>query len=118
MKLNNQSPSIAVNSSKGLIFLREENILYCKAAGSYTEIYIDRLEGRHEKLTTAKSLKKVLDSLSSNSFVRVHHSFIVNLIHVVSYNNSDKNVVLLSDGTTVSVSRSRKEHLLERFRII
>jgi len=51
MKLNNQSPSIAVNSSKGLIFLREENILYCKAAGSYTEIYIDRLEGRHEKLT-------------------------------------------------------------------
>ncbi len=109
-------PGIAVNTNNGIIFLNEMEILYCKAEGSYTHIY---LQGTiKNKITVSKSLSRVLESLQIDYFVRIHNSFAINLLHLISFSNRNKNCVLMSDGEHLAVSRARKESLMKRFRMI
>ncbi|HEX3081434.1 MAG TPA: LytTR family transcriptional regulator DNA-binding domain-containing protein, partial [Puia sp.] len=48
------------------------------------------------------------------SFVRVHHSHLVNLNEVEKYFRGEGGYLLMSDKSTVDVSRSRKEILLKK----
>ena len=48
-------------------------------------------------------------------FIRVHHSYIVNLNEVTKYIRGEGGYLILSDGATVNVSRSRKDSLMKRF---
>jgi len=109
-------PTIAVNTPLGVVFLQENEILYCKAEGSYTHLYLKGI-GRN-KLVVAKSLKKVLDSLNTDFFVRIHNSYIINLLHLTSFNSPQKNCVTMADGASLAVSRTRKEAFMNRFRKI
>jgi two-component system LytT family response regulator len=52
--------------------------------------------------------------LEDYSFVRVHHSYLVNLNEVEKYFKGEGGYLLMSDKTTVDVSRSRKEILLKK----
>lgn len=49
-------------------------------------------------------------------FVRVHHSYIVNINEVTKYVRGEGGYVIMSDDTSVNVSRSWKEALLKWFR--
>jgi DNA-binding LytR/AlgR family response regulator len=42
-------------------------------------------------------------------FKRVHHSYIVNLNEIAKYVRGEGGYLVMSDGATISVSRSRKE---------
>jgi len=109
-------PGIAVNTANGIIFINETEILYCKAEGSYTHIY---LQGAiKNKITVSKSLSRVLESLRNEYFVRIHNSYAINLLHLISFNNINKNCVIMSDGENLAVSRARKESFMKRFRLI
>ena len=50
-----------------------------------------------------------------SSFIRVHHSYLVNLNEVTKYVRGEGGYLVMSDGSTVNVSRSRKEALLKLF---
>jgi len=52
--------------------------------------------------------------LEDFSFARVHHSFLINLNEVEKYIRGEGGYVLMSDGSTIDVSRSRKEYLLKK----
>ena len=115
-KTISQYPGIVVNTSDGVIFLNETEILYCKAEGSYTHIY---LQGAiKNKITVSKSLSRVLESLHNEYFVRIHNSFVINLLHLTSFSKTDKNCVVMSEGENLTISRARKKSLMKRFRII
>jgi len=47
-------------------------------------------------------------------FIRVHHSYLVNLNEVTKYVRGEGGYLMLIDGTTINVSRSRKEMLLKK----
>jgi two-component system LytT family response regulator len=47
-------------------------------------------------------------------FVRVHHSYIANLNEVTKYVRGEGGYLVLADGSTINVSRSRKELLLKK----
>ena len=49
-------------------------------------------------------------------FVRVYHSYIVNINEVTNYVRGEGGYVIMSDDSSVNVSRSRKEALLKWFR--
>ena len=108
-------PNIAVHTSSGMVFLQESEILYCKAEGSYTHIH---LENKDKRLTVAKPLRKVLETLRDTYFVRIHHSYAINLLHAVSFNGAVKNCVVMTNGENIAVSRSRKEAFLKRFKML
>ena len=60
-----------------------------------------------------KQVEEILESYAF--FIRVHHSYLVNLNEVVKYVRGEGGCVVMSDGRAVNVSRSRKESLLRLF---
>jgi len=105
---------LAVPTKNGKIFINEEDIIYCKAEGSYSTLYLNN----NESILITRGLRKVHEAFSPGTFVRIHHSFIVNISHIVGYSMSSKNCVTLTDGTVLTVSRNRKKSFFEKYKII
>ncbi len=99
---------VAVPSSEGIDFFQTKEIIYCKADGCYTTIY---LTGRQTKVVT-RVLKDFEDFLSESGFLRVHNSFLINLNHVKRYVRGEGGHVILTEDHQVDVSRRRKEEFL------
>ena len=105
---------LAVPTKNGRIFVDEKNILYCKAEGSYTTLYLVDSEA----ILITRGLRKVHEAITPGVFVRIHHSYIVNIYHIVNFSVNRKNCVTLTDGTILSVSRNRKKSFFEKYKVI
>ena len=99
---------LGISSMDGIDYINVDQILYLKADGKYTEIIL-----KGNKLISSKNLKMFEYVLNDKVFVRVHHSFIVNLSEVIKFKKDDS-ILILTDGTSISVSKSRKDFLLKK----
>jgi two-component system LytT family response regulator len=103
---------IAVPTSEGFELIPAEQILRCEADDNYTHVFLKN----KNKITACRTLKEVEEQLHDFPFfIRVHHSYIVNLNEVTKYVRGEGGYVVMSDGSSVNVSRSRKETLLKYF---
>jgi two-component system, LytTR family, response regulator len=110
----NQTPSpvqkIALPTMQGLEFVPVETIIRCSSSNNYTEfILTDK-----KKILVSRTLKEIEDILADHAFLRVHHSHIVNLNAITRYVKGEGGYLIMSDGSTVDVSRSRKELLMQK----
>lgn len=103
------SKKIPLSFTDKTIYVEIEDIIYCKSDGNYTEVYMT--EGKREVLS--KKIKEVEALINSPSFFRAHHSYLVNLGYVSEFIKSDGQYLILKDGSTVPVSRSKKGNLLQ-----
>jgi two-component system LytT family response regulator len=68
------------------------------------------------KIVACRTLKEMEEQLQDYaSFIRVHHSYVVNLNEVNKYIRGEGGYLVMSDGSTVNVSRSRKDSLMKYF---
>jgi two-component system LytT family response regulator len=103
---------MAVPTMEGYELIAAENIIRCEADDNYTHLFLKD----KTKITACRTLKEVEEQLQDFSyFVRVHHSWLINMNEVIKYIRGEGGYVIMSDGTTVNVSRSRKETLLKYF---
>jgi two-component system, LytTR family, response regulator len=103
---------MAVPTTEGYELIDTEDIMRCEADDNYTHIYLKN----KNKVIACRTLKEVEAQLQGySSFIRVHHSYIVNLNEVKKYVRGEGGYVIMSDNSTVNVSRSRKEALLKWF---
>ena len=108
-------PTIAVNkiaipTIEGLQMLFVENIISCSSDSNYTVFYLKN----KQKITASRTLKEIEEMLDDYSFLRVHHSYLVNLNEIEKYIKGDGGYLIMSDGSNVDVSRSRKELLIKK----
>jgi two-component system, LytTR family, response regulator len=102
----------AVPTAEGFEMIPAETVIRCEADDNYTHLFLKN----KNKITACRTLKEMEEQLSDfKYFVRVHHSYIVNLNEVDKYIRGEGGYLIMSDGTTVNVSRSRKEALLKFF---
>lgn len=101
---------IALPTMQGLEFVPVESILHCSSSNNYTEFFLTD----KKKLLVSRTLKEVEDMLADHSFLRVHNSYIVNLNAVTRYIKGEGGYLVMTDGSTIDVSRSRKEMLMQR----
>jgi two-component system LytT family response regulator len=101
---------IAIPTMEGLQMIFVENIICCSADSNYTILMLKN----KQKITASRTLKDIEGMLEDYSFARVHHSFLVNLNEVDKYIKGEGGYLLMSDGTAVDVSRSRKEMLIKK----
>ena len=87
-----------------------ESIISCSSDSNYTILYLKN----KQKITASRTLKEIEEMLEDYSFVRVHHSYLVNLNEVEKYIKGEGGYLMMSDGSTIDVSRSRKEMLLKK----
>ena len=111
---NSQRPTvgrIALTTGEGLLFVTTADILYCMADSNYTSVV---LKGG-KKILVSKVLKDIDEALSGPDFYRIHNSYLINLNHISKYVRGDGGYVVMQDGVTVSISRSRRQEFMELF---
>lgn len=109
---DNGLTKIAVPIAEGFELVKTDDIITCEADNNYTYLHLKN----KRKITACRTLKEVEEQLESfPSFLRVHHSHIVNLNEVTKYIRGDGGYLTMSDGSMVDVSRSRKTALLKFF---
>jgi two-component system LytT family response regulator len=103
---------IAVPTAEGYELIPTHELVNFEASNNYTYIYLKN----KTRLKACRTLKDMEEQLSSfGNFIRVHHSYIVNLNEVSKYIRGDGGYLIMSDGSTVSVSKTRREKLLKKF---
>jgi len=93
---------------KGFIVLKLEDIIYCEAERSYTIFHIVG----NKTVTVSKPLLDYDSLLKDTSFLRIHKSFLINLLHVKEYQRGEGGLVIMSDNAEIEVSRRRKDEFL------
>ena len=101
---------IALPTMQGLEFVPVDSIISCSSNNNYTEFFL----ADKKKLLVSRTLKEVQDMLADHSFLRVHNSHVVNLNAITRYVKGEGGYLVMTDGSNVDVSRSRKELLLQR----
>jgi two-component system, LytTR family, response regulator len=101
---------IAMPTMEGLQMISVESIISCASDSNYTVLFLKN----KQKIIASRTLKEVEEMLEDHAFMRVHHSYLVNLNEINKYVKGEGGYLLMSDGTTVDVSRSRKEMLLKK----
>lgn len=103
---------LAVPTTEGFEFIPVDKLTRCEASDNYTHFYLR--DGR--KIIASRTLKDIEEQLKPfMHFVRVHHSFVVNLNEIVKYVRGEGGHLIMNDGSTVPVSRNRKESLMKWF---
>jgi two-component system, LytTR family, response regulator len=108
--LERTSPEkIALPTFEGLIFEDIRNIIYLEAEGNYTYIH---LVGK-KKFLVCKTLREVEEGIRTDSFVRVHRSYTINMLLLSKYIKGKGGYVIMEDGSMVNVSAGRKKAFME-----
>lgn len=101
---------IALPTQAGLTVFAVKDIIHCRGEVNYTQFFFTS----GQKLLVVKTLKEYEDLLNDSGFIRVHKSHLINVHHVKSYTRGEGGFVTMSDGTTIDVSRRKKEEFLQR----
>jgi two-component system LytT family response regulator len=103
---------IAIPTMEGLQMIFVESIINCTSHSNYTVLHLKD----KQKITASRTLKEVEEILRDYSFARVHHSYLVNLNEVEKYIKGEGGYLIMSDGSSIDVSRSRKQMLLKKLK--
>lgn len=102
---------IAIPTVEGFELIPAEQIVYCEADDNYTHLFLKN----KARITACRTLKEMEELLHEFSFfIRVHHSYLVNLNEVTKYVRGEGGYLILADSSTINVSRSRKDMLLKK----
>ena len=66
-----------------------------------------------DKLIVSKTLKEFDELLAPYHFLRVHQSHLINLDEIKSFIKSDGGYIRMKDGASVSISRQRRNYVME-----
>ncbi len=112
-KINHSSSpvqKIALPTMEGLQMVALDSIISCASDSNYTVFFLKN----KQKIIVSRTLKDVEEMLSEHRFIRVHHSYIVNMNEIAKYMKGEGGYLVMSDGSSVDVSRSKKEMLLKK----
>ncbi len=101
---------IAIPTMEGFQLLAAESIISCESDSNYTFLFLKD----KRKIIASRNLKEMEEILEDYPFVRIHNSHIVNINEVERYIKGEGGYLIMSDGSSVNVSRSRKELLLKK----
>jgi two-component system LytT family response regulator len=101
---------IAMPTMEGLQMVAVDTIISCESDSNYTNVMI---KGK-QKIIVSRTLKEIEEMLEDHPFARVHHSHLVNINEINKYVKGEGGYLQMSDGSSIDVSRSKKEALLRK----
>jgi len=102
------SQKIGLPVADGVVFVNTDDIVKCEAKGSYTVVYM----ANKKNITSARSLKELEGHLTTQNFVRVHNSWVINTKYLKKYYRGKNSYMEMEDGSTVSISLRKKSDIL------
>jgi two-component system LytT family response regulator len=104
---------IALPTMEGVQLIPIDSIISCASKSNYTILFMKE----KQKLMVSRTLKDIEEMLSRYNFLRVHNSFLVNVDEIRKYIRGEGGNLIMSDGSSVDVSKSKKESLLRRIHV-
>lgn len=105
-----QINKVALPTMEGLQMLTVDTIISCESDSNYTIVFLKD----KQKIVVSRTLKDIEEILEDHPFLRIHHSHLVNINEINKYVKGEGGYVVMSDGSKVDVSRSKKESVLRR----
>jgi two-component system, LytTR family, response regulator len=102
---------IALKDTNGFTLVAFNDIVFIRGENNYSEFKL--VNG--SKMLVSKTLSSVEDILDMEVFFRIHKSFIINLQYVASFKKADGGDLIMTDGTSIPISRNKKDEFLELF---
>jgi len=101
--------SLIIPNLKGFEVLRVPEIIMCQADGYCTNFYITG----QRKVISSRNLKHFEGLLADQGFLRVHHSYLVNLEYITGYTRHGE--INLTEGLKAYLGDSYKAEFTRRF---
>lgn len=97
---------LLIHSKTGIEYIDLEDIVCFESRSNYTYIYL----ADAKNILTSKTLKEFEQQLceENSDFMRVHHSFIINLQKVTRYLKDQESIMMANDHR-IPLSKKRKE---------
>ena len=103
---------IALPTMEGLQLIAVSSIISCASDSNYTVFFLKN----KQKIIVSRPLKEIEEMLEEYSFLRVHNSYLVSLNEIDKYVKGEGGYLVMTDGSNIDVSRSKKETLLNKLR--
>lgn len=101
MSKRNFSQRIAFKSQKCVKVVELNEILYCKADGPYTTIFLSGDRSIH----ICRPLVEVANELGKHHFFRINRQHLVNLTRVMEYTKNHNHRLVLDNGEELCISK-------------
>jgi two-component system, LytTR family, response regulator len=105
----NMSQKLRLDSLEEMNFVDFDEIVYCKSDNNYTTFFLHN----QNRITVSTTLKKYELILEKSHFLRVHQSYLVNLMHVQKLSYKDGLILYLTNNVMLPVSRRKRKKLVE-----
>jgi two-component system, LytTR family, response regulator len=109
---NKKLENLSIPTSNGMVFVKVNDIIRCESASNYTVFYITN----KDQIVATRTLKEFEELLEESEFIRIHHSHLINKIHLKQYIKGAGGQVIMSDGKTLDVSRRKKDEVMEKLK--
>lgn len=106
---NSGSNRLGLPTLEGLIFVDIHKILYCEADGRYTRFYF-----ADKKILVSKNIGEYEVLLPTQTFVRIHNHYLVNINCIEQYIKGRGGYVIMSNGASLEVSARKRDAFLEQ----
>ncbi|MCI5054935.1 MAG: LytTR family DNA-binding domain-containing protein [Flavobacteriales bacterium] len=100
-----QSGSLTLNTQEKVYVCKYKEIVRCQSERNYTKFYMSS----GKSILVSKTLGEYADRLEQNGFFRPHKAHVINLSFVDSYIKQDGGYILMTDESTVPLSKNKKE---------
>jgi two-component system, LytTR family, response regulator len=100
---------LVIPTSDGREYLNPKDIIRIEADRSYSWFFISD----KRKILVSKHLKEFQDLLNDRNFFRPHNSHLINLDYVRKFVRNDGGYIIMSDGSQIPISRTRKDLFLD-----
>jgi len=109
--LTPHQPKIALACSDGYLFIPIEDIIRCQSEKSYTLFII----ANREPIWTSRNLGEYTSILQEHGFKRVHRSHLVNTKYIKKFIRAESPILIMDDGTEITISANKRDDLLDQF---
>lgn len=109
---NRKLENLSIPTSHGLVFVKVNDIIRCESSSNYTIFHLMN----KEEVVATRTLKEYEELLEESGFIRIHHSHLINKNHLKEYLKGAGGQVVMNDGTTLDVSRRKKEEVMDRLK--
>lgn len=100
---------IAIPCATGLEIIKVQDIIYCEGDGNYTTVHLIP----NGKIVSSKTLKEYERILSTQTFIRSHQKYLVNISHVKRYIKGRGGVLVMANGKSLDVAHSKRSQVIE-----
>ena len=113
-EISRDNEKLLIPSSHGFNVVLVDDLLRLEADGSYTTLVMK--DGK--TVVVSRTLKDFEDTLPADKFFRTHKSHLVNLQYIKDYSNLSGNLVTMTDGSKVGISRRKAPEFIQRIKTL